>query len=526
MQTILPNLSSIRFCRSIQCVTVVLCIGFGTIAPAESPQVRPIDRTKFSSIHGIPANDAFGKKLVRLIQKHAKYTLQEINDPANFIVQEDFPGHIGLRFYWPYTNSKSKAEFAIRPLSNFAYGMAIMLKTGIYDPQSTGVTANHALERTILAINGCALTHRGNGNSGNHRWGGGGKGSDSTRWQAAYWAAQTAGAAWLLWDDLPEPTRRLVATMLEYEADSFIDYKVPYWRNVDGTTNSPGDTKAEENSWNTMPLALAQAMMPDHPHVHWWRRKASELQVSANAILADNSSIGRGRKIVDGKPVHQWINGYNMFDDGIVVNHRMVQPDYMIGPSTIGYVTAITASLANQYIPPSTFHNADLIYRGLTETQFKPGPSPYGGSDIVPPGGTIYQRSGSGQAADYSPLVYCPQAQDWVQPDVVLEGYLNFDLFSEFLGLDKGKDFDAMGWAKARLDRLIAMQARSGEAGNIYQPGDWVSDYFSQEQSIFMSITEAWLLHWLITNQKMSPIGENWGPLTTPDERPRDAEFE
>lgn len=512
-------IASVRIARIM--AAAMLCCFFAGPATAQTQYVEPIDWSRFSQAIGAVPQDAFGQKLVTLIQKHSKYALWEINQPTNYSVHSDFQEHIGTPFYWPYTRGANH-EQSIRPLSNLAIGTAIMLKTGIYDADVAGVSADEALHRAVLAINGAALTHRGNGSTNNHRWGGGGFGTDNSRWQSAYWAAQTASAAWMLWDDLPSETQGIVAKMVEYEANSFIGYEVPYWKNSLGETNFGGDTKAEENSWNAMMLGVAQSMMPGHPNAPLWREKASELQASVHAIRTDNFPWLSGSQSVDGKPVHQWVNGYNLFDNGVVVNHRVVQPDYMIGAATLHFATAIHASLAGRYIPESTFFNADPVYRGLTEVHFEPGPDTvYGtGKNIIGPGGTIFKKTGSGDDAVYSALVYYPQGEDWVRIDIpiVTEGHLNFDLYAEFLGLDAGKDFDAMGWAEARVDRLLEMQARSGEAGNIYQPGDWVaSSYFSQEQSIFMSITEAWMQHWLISNKFMSPIGDSWEALPVPE---------
>ena len=56
-----------------------------------------------------------------------------------------------------------------------------------------------------------------------------------------------------------------MARMVEHEADAFIDRTVPYWADRQGKIVTPGDTKAEENAWNSMLLASAQAMMPRHP---------------------------------------------------------------------------------------------------------------------------------------------------------------------------------------------------------------------------------------------------------------------
>ena len=113
--------------------------------------------------------------------------------------------------------------------------------------------------------------------------------------------------------------------------------------------------------------------------------------------------------------------------------------------------------------------------------------------------------------------MYYPQGADWVRDDVpiVMSAHLNTDVYAEVFAFDAGKDFDALGWARARVDRMVEMQRRSGAVGNIYQPGDWLSDYYSQEQVIFETNADAWLLWWLYRHDKLSPIGSGWGELTT-----------
>jgi len=98
--------------------------------------------------------------------------------------------------------------------------------------------------------------------------------------------ADLAQAGWMLWDDLDSETRRLLADIVELEANRFLepDYRVPYW-NGEG-----GDTKAEENAWNAMIHQIACAMMPGHPNVPRWKEVGSELMVSAYALEEDLQS--------------------------------------------------------------------------------------------------------------------------------------------------------------------------------------------------------------------------------------------
>ena len=324
----------------------------GSVARGQVEHVRPIPWSSFASGAAVQPGDAFGAKLVRLLQRQSGYVLSEVDrDYAN---RDDLPEYPGVAFYYPFGHHES-TEQSIRPLGDFALGIAVLLKTGIYSSEAAGVDRDEALRRTELAIRGVAFTHCANRATGRN-WGG--RCDDSTCWQAAYWVSLGGQAAWMLWDDLDADTRRAVAKMIVYEADSFRDYKVPYTKDLDGNSARPGDTKSEENAWNARLLAVAQAMMPDHPHVAQWRQKASELQVSAYSRPSDKTN----ETIVDGKPARQWINGSNIAEDGVIVNHNMIQPDYTACDAELRGVTAMAASLAGQQIPESTFFNAKVVY--------------------------------------------------------------------------------------------------------------------------------------------------------------------
>jgi len=293
--------------------------------------------------------------------------------------------------------------------------------------------------------------------------------------------------------------------MVEHDADAFIDRTVPYWADKQGKIVTPGDTKAEENAWNSMLLASAQAMMPRHPNVEKWRQKASEYQISAYSRQSDltNSTL------VDGKPAKDWLHGYNVFADGVLVNHNKVHPDYMLAQETC-FASMVAVSLAKQYIPQSMVFNADQAYRALTEVQFAPGTdTKYGtGKAFAAPGGTIYYRTADG---GYSADTYYPQGSDWTTK--ITDGYLNMDLAATQLGFDAGKPFSAIGWAKARAQSLLALQNRRGHDGNIYQPGDWTAKYRGTDEVIFQSNAQAWMQWWLMQNHLMSPVGDHWGSV-------------
>ena len=131
---------------------------------------------------------------------------------------------------------------------------------------------------------------------------------------------------------------------------------------------------------------------------------------------------------------------------------------------------------------------------------------------MQPPGGMIFTRNSVG---GYNWAVYYPQQNDWTNQ--VTDSYLNTDLTAEWLGLDAGKNYDALGWAKARVNQLAVLQARPGHNGNIYQDGDWFVAYHGFDEVIYQSNAAAWLQWWLMVNNRMSPVAAQWGPVPVPE---------
>lgn len=502
-------MTKLQFRLSKAAVLAVALFWASELASASRAQslashVHPVNWSRYDGEFGVKPGDTFGQSLVNVLQNESRYELNSIH--AEYPIATDGFGYPGLNYYYAFSKFGNYGyEQSLRPLSGFAYGTAALIATETYSPTVAGISRAQALQRTEMAIRGVAFAHRANHAPTGLQFGG--RGSGSSQWQAALWASQAAEAAWFVWNDLTPETRTLVAKMVEYEANSFTTYNVPYWRNPNGTTNFAGDTKAEENAWNGHMVAVAQAMMPNHPNVTTWRNKASELQVSAFAKQSDATST----KLVDGKPANQWLKGFNSFADGVVVNHNRVHPDYMA--SIFGQTASIIdETLAGQYIPESTVFNFDNTYRALTELHFTPGAAPYGTGQMQAPGGTIFCRNGAG---GYEWAVYYPQQNDWTNQ--VTDSYLNTDLTAEWLGLDTGKNYDALGWARARVNQLAILQSRPGHNGNIYQPGDWFVDYHGFDEVIYQSNAAAWLQWWLMANGRMSPVAAQWGALPIPE---------
>lgn len=359
-------------------------------------------------------------------------------------------------------------EPSVRPPASAAYGVATAIATGIYDEKICGMPKNQATACTLKIIKGDAAVHKINGDP-EKGWG--------DEWQSAVWAALVGNAGWFLWEDLDRPTRRMLAAVIEYEADRFIrpGYVVPYWN------GQGGDTKAEENAWNAMLLQLAVGMMPRHPHVPQWKKIASELMVSAFARQED---MRTNTTVLDGRPVKEWLKGYNIRDDGALVNHNIIHCDYMT-TVTLNLRSFLVQSLAGQPVPQSADFNAAIVYRSLVERVWASPP-------YKAPGGTMYVPG--------KVEVYYPEGTDW--SNYRFDVFYWLDSYAHLFGWDRGWRHKAGDWMRRRARRILEMQARHPD-GHLFAEGEF-DTYGGAEQMTCWVLADAYLLHWLSDQHALS----------------------
>ena len=419
---------------------------------ATSREVVPIDWDRFTPYGRVSTETGHLEDCARVLLNNACYNVKWAREAA-----EDIERGIGV--------SGRAAHDTIRPACSAAFGLGVVLKTGVFDEKAVGCTREEALARTARLVKATAKTHR-------QQWWG-------YPWQSALWAAQLGHAAWLLWDELDPETQGRVARLVEAEANRFVEYQVPYWN------GKGGDTKAEENAWNSMVLSIAVAMMPGHPNVRKWKEKCSELMISAYATQRDRQN----QTEVDGKPVKDWLRGYNARKDGSVVNHGFIHPDYMrcISLNLRAYVVQ---PLAGQPVPEAADFNAALVYRCFVTKQW---PSP----PYSEPGGTIYVPGKS--------TIYYPQRADWGRHHYVF--YYLLDTHVHLLCLDKDLPHGAEEWMRIRARGLLEMQLRHDDR-RIFADGE-MDTWIGREQTAAHALGNAFLLLWCDT-QGVPVRRENW----------------
>ena len=351
---------------------------------------------------------------------------------------------------------KGYQEPDIRPIASDAFTLAFCHKAGIIEPQVNALSLQYAK----VLIHSMARTHKANREG--PAWG--------DQWQSAHWAAFGAVAAWFIWDSLDPDVREEVKRMTLHEADRFMDYNVPYYMDKQGNVLTPGDSKAEENAWNSEILEIASILFPHHPNRAAWDRKNIELQLSSYAAPDDFRTPGS----IDGVPF-SILEGSNIFSDGTLVNHNRVHPDYM-SAFMLKALNRWFRNMAGQDGLASSLHNGTLVYHAL--------------SDLPLPTGPIYTVDSLGHP---SCRINYPEANDWGTGRQ--DCFWLMDMIAHVHHFDSESSHPAIEWADKRMVRMKEMIQRD-TTGQYYQSLS-ENSFHSREDFFGLQIAVGYIGYWL-----------------------------
>lgn len=432
-------------------ICCLLCVVNEAAAQDAAPLRKQVVPIKAEVWNRPSLQGTFANEMRYMLRLNNKYTLNKWYHEVKHL--QDQTGE--------YFDFGGRTEHFIRPVTHHVLTLGLCLKWHVYDPAMAQMPERQAVNVTVKLIRSVAYRHKANMGEGG--WG--------SQWQSALWAAQLASAAWVMWDELSASDQEMVCRMMVHEADRFMDYKVPYYQDLNGNILTKGDTKAEENAWNSNVLTIATAMMPEHPHYERWMQKNIELQLSAYAMPED----ARKTDVIDGMALNKVLKGSNMNSDGTVVNHNILHPDYM-SAFMLNAINVWIYKLAGKEGLHSSLFNGDVVYAALAERLFN--------------GKTMYQKTTDGKA---SPQIYFPEGNDWGGKRQA--NYWLMDIMAHLFGWDRNMSVKGLEWASARNEEMIYMLNRD-TTGQYYQ--DIKEDKFpSREEWFGAHIAWGYLGLWL-----------------------------
>ena len=151
-------------------------------------------------------------------------------------------------------------------------------------------------------------------------------------------------AAHLLARDLDDDTKALVRQVATAEAE-LAKKPIP--------SAKPGDTAADDCVWNAGVLGVVAAIYADDPRAASWDEWGKRWALNTEARQSDRKST----RIVDGKPLGDWLVSTNVYPDLTLENHGFWDLPYQVCFAAL-VEPALAYHLTGKNIPESFFLNA------------------------------------------------------------------------------------------------------------------------------------------------------------------------
>ena len=309
--------------------------------------------------------------------------LGTVQDGLRYVITKDLTNRLYSRTsqaYYDALSTHRTIEESVRRSANAALAGAVALTTSPWK-NVNGISRTELRDYVRWQVRSLACEHGALTPGG---WG--------NTWQSALWATTLGQAAWMIWDDLTPNEQALVAAMVYSEAEYASARGPRYHRNRLGQDLTPGDSQADEVSWDLLAPALAMAMMPGNKQMPNWRNSLISMAIAAFSRPGDLHKVQE----FNGVRPDIRLPGTNANEDGTVTNHGIVNPDYVQNVQHLWWAASLLRS-GGQPVPEALFMNADIIYRALAVVDY---PSP----PYAAPGGTVYQPGGQ---------IYYPMGVSW-----------------------------------------------------------------------------------------------------------------
>ena len=257
-----------------------------------------------------------------------------------------------------YFGSGRHDQNEMRSLSNFIFVYALLAVDEGYDESFSGIGQDTLLERAKAALRYFTRTHV----TGDmlcvdmHAWG-----QQPAEWLSPWVISKAVAGARLIWDELTQTEKGDIRRIVIHEAD--------YQLRNSADSQEYGDTDAELNAWNGEIVAWASSLYPTHSHAEEWHSKAQEFFMNTFSVRDDGSDA----RIVDGKPVNEWVYTTNAHPDFTLEGHGAYSFDYTACPlHSIAW--SYYAFMSNgQSVPESLFHHVRDVWETLKKTHLYSG---------------------------------------------------------------------------------------------------------------------------------------------------------
>ncbi len=213
-------------------------------------------------------------------------------------------------------------EKGVRPNADLSMICAFLVKYGQGEVTlPKGVTWDDLREMAKKSLVFAYSTHKANRLkpcAGNRYWG-----STSTSdkaWESSLWAMSVAYSAFFQWERLSDAQRNYIYQLLKAECNYELHRTIP--------TGYRGDTKSEENGWETNVLAVTLGLFPDDPLAPQWFQRLRAFAINGYSQKDDAADETVIDPDYDGTRVKDLYRGANLYDDFTLQNHNYFHTSY------------------------------------------------------------------------------------------------------------------------------------------------------------------------------------------------------
>ena len=215
-------------------------------------------------------------------------------------------------------------------------------------------------------------------------------------WQSCLWTGSLALTAALVEQDLSPELVQACRRVLADEADRLSEIPPP--------SGYVGDSKAEENAWNSNVPALAASWLRDDPRAAKWLETAKRYLVNTYAVANHGDD-----------PLAEWITTTTLYPSFICENHGFFHPSYqMVSGMSLGdslLMSTLTSPETAKELAPFAEHNVLPVWQCLSQVLLDSG-------ELAYPSGLDWALHGYGQISYYPWLAthFNDPTARWAEP--------------------------------------------------------------------------------------------------------------
>lgn len=221
--------------------------------------------------------------------------------------------------YFKANSAGQSNEDGVRTNADFSMICAFLCKYGkgkVTLPE--GVTWDMVKGMAVKSLVFGYSTHKAKITSDNKYWGS--VSNADHVWESSLWATSLAYASYFLNEELDESQKTYIYNMIKAECNYELERSIP--------TGYNGDTKAEENGWETNILSCALGLYPDDALAPKWfdRLRAFAINCYSHVDDAQNTTVIDPE--YDETTVQDLYIGKNLYDDYTLQNHNYFHTSY------------------------------------------------------------------------------------------------------------------------------------------------------------------------------------------------------